>query len=92
MATLVIGNVDVEGSILAGLDVYASSHPQLKAIAGTRGSVVSKQFVLWLGWRGEVVGEALAGEANTHEGETTSSSRNNCLVSDGAVSVERRIV
>ena len=45
---LLIENVDVEGSILAGLDVYASFHPQLKqlkAITGTRGSVLSKRLI-----------------------------------------------
>ena len=52
-----IENVYVEGIILAGLDVYASSHPpHLKATSGTRGSVLSKRFMLGLGWRGEVVG------------------------------------
>jgi len=42
---LLIENVDVEGSILAGLDVYAPSHPHLKAIIGTRGSVLSKRLI-----------------------------------------------
>ena len=52
---MLIENVDVQGSILAGLDVYASSHPHLKAITGTRGSVLSKRFMLGLGWRDKVV-------------------------------------
>ena len=84
---MLIENVDVEGSILAGLDVYASSHSHLKAITGTRGSVLSKRFMLGLGWRGKVAEGGLEGEANLHEGEATSSSRNNCLVAGGAVSV-----
>ena len=68
------------------LDVYAYSHPHLKAITGTRGSVLSKRFTLGLGWRGKVVEGGLEGEANPHESEATSSSRNNCLVSGDAVS------
>ena len=68
-------------------DVYVSSHPHLKATTGTRGLVLSRRFVLGLGWRGEVVEGRLEGEANPHEGEATSSSRNNCLVAGGAVSV-----
>ena len=31
--------------LLAGLDVYASSHPHLKAITGTRGSVLSLSLI-----------------------------------------------
>ena len=42
---LLIENVDVEGSILAGLDVYVSYHPHLKAITGTRGSVLSRRLI-----------------------------------------------
>ena len=42
--------------------------------------------MLGLGWRGEVVEGGLEGEANHHEGEATSSSRNNCLVAGDAVS------
>ena len=45
---MLIENEDVEGSILAGLDVYASSHQHLKAFAGRRGSVLSKRFMLGL--------------------------------------------
>ena len=82
---MLIENVDIEGTILAGLDVYASSHPHLKTITGTRGSVLSERFVLGLGWRGKVVEGGLEGEANPHEGEATSSSRNNCLVAGDAV-------
>ena len=85
---MLIENVDVEGSILAGLDVYVSSHPHFKAITGTRGSVLSKRFILGLrgvkllraGWKVKLPG-------SPHEGEATSSSRNNCLVAGGAVSV-----
>ena len=58
---MLIENVDVEGSILAGLDVYSSSHPHLKAITGTRESVLSKRFMLGLGWRGKVVEGGLKG-------------------------------
>ena len=83
---MLIENADVEGSILAGLDAYASSHPHLKAIIGTGGSVFSKRFMLGLGWRGEVVRGVLEGEANPHEREAPSSSRNNSLVAGGAVS------
>jgi len=43
--------------------------------------------MLGQGWRGEVVGGGLEGEANPHEGEATSSSRNNRLVARDAVSV-----
>ena len=43
--------------------------------------------MLGLGWRGDVVGGGLEGAHNPHEGEATSSSRNNCLVAGGAVSV-----
>ena len=43
--------------------------------------------MLGLGWRGDVVGGGLEGAYNPHEGEATSSSRNNCLVAGGAVSV-----
>ena len=43
--------------------------------------------MLGLGWRGEVAGGGLEGEANPHEGEATSSSRNICLVAGDAVSV-----
>ena len=39
---MLIENVDLEGSIQARLDVYASSHLHLKAITGTMGSVMSK--------------------------------------------------
>ena len=53
-AALLIENVDVEGSILAGLDVYASPHPHLKAITGTRGSVLSKRLIHVGGWAGGV--------------------------------------
>ena len=67
-------------------NVYGSSHPHLKAITGTRGSVLSKRFMLGLGWRGKVVEGGLEGEANPHEGEATSSSRNNCLVAGDPVS------
>ena len=85
-AALLIENVNVEGNILAGLDVYASSHPHLKAITGTMGSVLSKRFMLGLGWRDKVVEGGLEGEANPHQGEDTSSSRNNCLVVGDAIS------
>ena len=43
--------------------------------------------MLGLGWRGEVVEGGLEGEANPHEGEATSSSRNNWLVAVDALSV-----
>ena len=43
--------------------------------------------MLGLGWRGEVVEDGLEGEVNPHEGEATSSSRNNRLVARDAVSV-----
>ena len=85
---LFIENVDVEGSILAGLDVYASSHLHLKAITGTRGSVLSKRFMLGLGWRGKVVEGGVDCEANPHEGEAISSSRNNCLAAGDAASAK----
>ena len=49
---MVIENVDVEESILEGLDVYASSHPHLKAITGTRGSVLSKLIHVGAGLEG----------------------------------------
>ena len=86
-AALLIENVEVEESILAGLDVYASSHPHLKAITGTRGSVLSKRLIhVGDGWRGEVVGVGLEGEANPHEGEARSSSRNYFRVAGDDVS------
>ena len=50
---MLIEILDVEGSILAGHDVYVSSHSHLKAFTGTRGSVLSKRFTLGLGWRGK---------------------------------------
>ena len=84
---MLIENVGVEGSILAGLDVYAPSHLHLKAITRTRGSVLSKRFMLGLCWRGEAVAGGLEGEANPHEGEARSLSRNSCFVAGGAVSV-----
>ena len=43
--------------------------------------------MLELSWRGEVAVGGLEGEAISHEGEPTSSSRNNCLVAGDAVSV-----
>ena len=43
--------------------------------------------MLALGWRRKVVEGGLEGEANPHEGEATSSSRNNWLVAGDAVSV-----
>ena len=61
---MLIENVDVEGSILAGLDVYASSHPHLKAITGTRTSVLSKRScwgwaegvkLLRAGWKAKLI-------------------------------------
>ena len=72
----------------AGLDVYAPSHPHLKAIIGTRGSVLSKRLIhVRAGLEGEVVEGGLEGEANPNEGEARSLSRNNCLVAGGDVSV-----
>ena len=35
---------EIEWSILVGLGVLASSHPHLKIIARTRGSVLDKRF------------------------------------------------
>ena len=52
---MLIENVDVEGGIVTRFNVYGSSHPHLKAITGTRGSVLSKRFMLGLGWRDKVV-------------------------------------
>ena len=43
--------------------------------------------MLGLGWKGEVVEGGSEGEGSSHEGEATSSSRNNCLIAGGAVSV-----
>ena len=43
--------------------------------------------MLGLGWRGELVGGGLEGDAYPHEGEAPSSSRNNCIVAGGAVSI-----
>ena len=52
-----------------------------------RGSVLIKRFMFGLSWRGEVVVGGLGVEANPHESEARSFSRNIYLVAGGVVSV-----